>query len=80
MHWLPCRNGRWISGIAVSPQATLTCRPRGCPNMLSEYIVSRSPLLQSPTPGQAATLPGLIRPIKALDALGDEIGTGSARN
>jgi hypothetical protein len=49
-------------------------------SLLSEYIVSRSPLLQSPTPGQAATLPGLIRPIKALDALGDEIGTGSARN
>jgi hypothetical protein len=47
---------------------------------LSEYIVFRSPLLQSPIPGRAATLLVLIRPIEALAALGEEMGTGSARN
>ena len=49
-------------------------------SLLSEYIVFRSPLLQSPIPGRAATLLVLIRPIEVLAALGEEMGTGSARN
>jgi hypothetical protein len=49
-------------------------------SLCSEHIVFRSPLPQSPPPGQAATLPVLIRPIKALQALGYEIGNLIGRN
>jgi hypothetical protein len=46
MHWLLCRNGRGMSGIALSPRgADLLASP------LSEYIVFRPPSLQSPIPG-----------------------------
>jgi hypothetical protein len=47
MHGLLCRNGRGMSGIALSPRAThdLQASP------WSEYIVFRRPSAQSPIPG-----------------------------
>jgi hypothetical protein len=60
MHWLPCRHGRWTAGFAfvVSGDPDLPAA------LLSEHIVFRSPLLQSPIPGRAATPPVLTTVVR----------------
>jgi hypothetical protein len=96
MHWLLCRNGRGMSGIALSPRdADLLASP------LSEYIVFRPPSLQSPIPGasmrSAAANIGkmaaqgrdageiiefevMARPSRRWRRRARKPGTGSARN